>query len=97
MIAAGVGIVLLLVIAFVVMSRGGSKQPQAATAGQVPSVTVVVPGRSQVGRVVTASGPLGARRDQPVVIAHSKLKMVVTLTIHLSSFTIMRLDLRSAV
>ena len=70
MIAAGVAVVLLLVILFVVMSRGGSsKQPQTAAAGQVPSVTVVVPGRSQVGRVVTASGPLGARRDQPVGIA----------------------------
>jgi RND family efflux transporter MFP subunit len=32
-------------------------------------VTVVVPGRSEVGRVVTASGPLAARRDQPVGIA----------------------------
>ena len=30
---------------------------------------MVGPGRSQVGRVVTASGPLGARRDQPVGIA----------------------------
>ena len=70
MIAAGVAIVLLVVVLFVVMSRGGApKQPQGAAAGQVPSVTVVVPGRSQVGRVVTASGPLGARRDQPVGIA----------------------------
>ena len=64
-IAAGIAIVLL-----VVMSRGGSpKAAQNSAAGQVPSVTVVVPGRSQVGRVVTASGPLGARRDQPVGIA----------------------------
>jgi RND family efflux transporter MFP subunit len=29
----------------------------------------VVPGRSQVGRTVTASGPLAAKRDQPVGIA----------------------------
>src|SRR5690348_694980 len=69
-IAAGVAIVLLLVILLVVMGRGGSPKPaQNSAAGQVPSVTVVVPGRSQVGRVVTASGPLGARRDQPVGIA----------------------------
>ena len=40
-----------------------------AGTGQIPSVTVVVPGRSQVGKLVTASGPLGARRDQPVGIA----------------------------
>jgi RND family efflux transporter MFP subunit len=53
-------------------STGGQGAPGAAggaAAGQVPTVTVVVPGRSQVGRVITASGPLGARRDQPVGIA----------------------------
>ena len=33
------------------------------------TVSVIVPGQSQVGRVITASGPLGARRDQPVGIA----------------------------
>ena len=56
----------------VIMGRGGDSKKQAAaaaSAGQIPTVTVVVPGRSQVGRVITASGPLGARRDQPVGIA----------------------------
>ena len=71
---AAVAVVALLVIALAVMlGRGASdkKAPAAAAAGagQVPTVTVVVPGLSQVGRVVTASGPLGARRDQPVGIA----------------------------
>lgn len=37
--------------------------------GQIPSVTVIVPGQSQVARTVTASGALAARRDQPVGIA----------------------------
>ena len=41
----------------------------AAARGQIPTVTVVVPGRSQVARTVTASGALAARRDQPVGIA----------------------------
>ena len=64
----------LFVIGLAVLTgRGANKaQPGAAggaAAGQVPTLTVVVPGRSQVGRVVTASGPLGARRDQPVGIA----------------------------
>ena len=61
----------LFVIGFVALTRGGGDkaQPAAGAAGQIPTVTVVVPGRSQVGRVVTASGPLGARRDQPVGIA----------------------------
>jgi RND family efflux transporter MFP subunit len=45
----------------------------------VPTVTVVVPGRSQVGRVVTASGPLAAKRDQPVGIAGSGGRVVRVL------------------
>ena len=32
-------------------------------------MTVVVPGQSQVARTITASGPLAAKRDQPVGIA----------------------------
>ena len=63
----------LLVVGLFVLTRGGGDKAQpaatAAGAGQMPTVTVVVPGRSQVGRAVTASGPLGARRDQPVGIA----------------------------
>ena len=50
-------------------SSNGTPAAGGAATGQIPSVTVVVPGQSQVGRVVTASGPLGARRDQPVGIA----------------------------
>jgi RND family efflux transporter MFP subunit len=73
-IAAAVGAVLLLVVLFFVFGRGGSDkaaQDAAAAAGQVPSVTVVVPGQTAVGRVITGSGPLSARRDQPIGIAGS--------------------------
>jgi RND family efflux transporter MFP subunit len=61
----------LLVIGLAVLSgRGANKNaPASSSAGQIPTVTVVVPGRSQVGRVVTASGPLAAKRDQPIGIA----------------------------
>jgi len=66
----------LLVIGIAVLtgrgSTGSGGAPGAAagsSAGQIPSVTVVVPGRTEVGRVVTASGPLGAKRDQPIGIA----------------------------
>ena len=72
-IAAAV-VVALLAIALMMMSGGSgeSSAPQAeGGAGQVPTVTVVVPGRSQVARTITASGPLGARRDQPIGIAGS--------------------------
>ena len=64
----------LLVIGIAVIMNRSKKEEAAgaaasAAAGQVPTVTIVVPGQSQIGRVVTASGPLGARRDQPVGIA----------------------------
>ena len=64
--------VLALVLAYMMFSSGGEEQKAADAAGgkgQVPTVTVVVPGRSQVARTVTASGALAARRDQPVGIA----------------------------
>ena len=70
MIAAAAAIALLGLILYLTM--GGEKAPAegaAAGSGQVPTVTVVVPGRSQVGRTITASGPLAARRDQPIGIA----------------------------
>ena len=64
----------LFVIGFAVITGRGAQKaaPGAAggpAAGQIPSVTVVVPGRSSVGRVITASGPLAAKRDQPIGIA----------------------------
>ena len=67
----------LVVIALAVImgkSAGETKDSKAAAAaggqrGQVPTVTVIVPGRSQVARTVVASGPLAAKRDQPIGIA----------------------------
>ena len=72
-IAAAV-IALALIAAFMLMSGGEEAAgPGAAGAagrdGQVPTVTVIVPGRTQVARTITASGALAARRDQPVGIA----------------------------
>lgn len=76
-IAAVIGIVVLAAALFL-FSRGDSGQPQQQGAasgapgagggrgGQVPTVTVVVPGRSEVARIITASGALAARRDQPI-------------------------------
>jgi HlyD family secretion protein len=68
-IAAVLGIA-ILVGAFLLFS-GGEDTPAGgdAAAVQVPTVTVVVPGRSNVARVVTASGALAARHDQPVGVA----------------------------
>jgi RND family efflux transporter MFP subunit len=72
--------VLLVVVAAVMFGRSSTKTVTAAAgAGQIPTVTVIVPGRSQVGRVITASGPLAAKRDQPVGIAGSGGKVVRVL------------------
>jgi multidrug efflux pump subunit AcrA (membrane-fusion protein) len=71
-IGAVVVLALLALGIALMMGRGGDKAESAAAAkgaGQVPTVTVIVPGSSQVTRVITASGALGAKRDQPVGIA----------------------------
>lgn len=69
-IIAAVVAIVALVAAFLLLSGGGKSPADGdAAAVQVPTVTVVVPGRSDVARVVTASGPLAARHDQPVGVA----------------------------
>ena len=77
---------LLLLIAGItalVISRSATRSKEAAaaaaSAGQVPTVTVVVPGQSQVARTITASGPLGAKRDQPIGVAGSGGRVVSVL------------------
>ncbi len=70
-IAAAVAAILVAVLLAMMMGGGDKKEPAAAGggAGQAPTVTVVVPGRSEVARTISASGPLAARRDQPIGIA----------------------------
>jgi RND family efflux transporter MFP subunit len=71
-IGAAVAALVIVAIALMMMMRGGKDEAATAAAasgkGQIPTVTVVVPGRSQVARTVTASGALAAQRDQPVGI-----------------------------
>jgi HlyD family secretion protein len=67
-------IALIVLGAAMMMGRNATATKSAAAeaggkgAGQVPTVTVVVPGRSAVARTVAASGPLAAKRDQPIGI-----------------------------
>lgn len=78
-IIAAAAIALAALAIALLMSRGhkgsATSDSSAASAtasgkgGQVPTVTVVVPGRSQIAKTITASGALGARRDQPIGIA----------------------------
>src|SRR4051794_1318670 len=73
-IIAAVVILALLALGLTLAMRGGGEKPGGAAAGgkgtgQVPTVSVIVPGSSQVTRMIVASGALGAKRDQPVGIA----------------------------
>ena len=73
-------IAVLVLGAAMIMGRSGTKPTQAAGgAGQIPSVSVVVPGQTQVARDITASGPLAAKRDQPIGIAGSGGRVVRVL------------------
>ncbi|HEY5711951.1 MAG TPA: efflux RND transporter periplasmic adaptor subunit [Allosphingosinicella sp.] len=66
-------VVLLLVAVAAVFMLGGSGEkaaaPKAGEGQQLPSVTVIVPGRQDVPAMISATGSLGARRDMPVGIA----------------------------
>lgn len=80
----GAVVALVVIAAVLIMVMGGSgekgaSQAAAGGAGQVPTVTVIVPGRSQVGQTISASGPLAAKRDQPVGIAGSGGRVVRVL------------------
>jgi len=75
-IVGAVMVALALIFAYMMFSGGDDAAAPGTAAGagggrggQIPSVTVVVPGRSDVARTITASGALAARRDQPVGIA----------------------------
>jgi HlyD family secretion protein len=78
-IAVAVIIALIAIGAFVMLRRGGDAPNPSAAASQIPTVTVIVPGRSEVGRVITASGPLAAKRDEQVGIAGNGGRVVRVL------------------
>jgi RND family efflux transporter MFP subunit len=82
-IAAVVILGLLAIGVAVMMSRSASEkkaaEAAAASAGQVPNVTIIVPGMTSVGRSIVSSGPLAAKRDQPVGIAGSGGRVVRVL------------------
>jgi len=80
----GAIVALVAIAAVLFMVMGGNKDEKAAadaaaSGGQVPTVSVIVPGRSQVAGMITASGPLAAKRDQQVGIAGSGGRVVRVL------------------
>ena len=62
-------VVVLLVIAGIAFAIFGRHKPENKTVEQLPLVSVVVPGRSSVARIVSATGSLAARREMPVGVA----------------------------
>ena len=62
----GGGLLLLVAIAALYLSKRGTDAETADTALMVPHVTVVIPGSSEVTAVVNAVGTLAARREMPV-------------------------------
>lgn len=71
-IIAVVVVALLAVAALFMMGGGGGEKaaaPKAGAEGQsLPAVTVIVPGRRDVARTISATGSLAAQRDMPVGI-----------------------------
>lgn len=76
MMIIGAGLVALVALALAFLMMGGEEKaaPTAAGAengrgGQVPTVSVVVPGRQVVSRSIRTTGTLAARVDMPVGVA----------------------------
>ena len=61
--------VLLLAFAFMHGKKEGAATAQAGSTEQLPTVSVIVPGRQTVERPINATGTLAARVDMPVGIA----------------------------
>lgn len=72
-IIAVVAVAVLAVLAFMMLGGGGDDKTKVAVkakgAEQAPAVTVIVPGRQQVARIISATGTLAARRDMQVGVA----------------------------
>jgi RND family efflux transporter MFP subunit len=74
MMIAAVGLIVVVLLVAYFMMRGG-EEGAAGTAGaqgnkgQVPTVTVIAPGRDTVERSISATGSLAARVDMPVGVA----------------------------
>jgi RND family efflux transporter MFP subunit len=71
---AAVGLIVIILLAAYFMMRAGDEGAAGAggpqgNKGQVPTVTVIAPGRDTVERSISATGSLAARVDMPVGVA----------------------------
>lgn len=67
-IGGALALVVLALAAWFFLGRGGPAAP-AGDNKVVPAVSVIVPGRQTVERVISATGTLAARREMPVGVA----------------------------
>ena len=66
-IIGGIALALILLAAWLMMRSGGDGPAAGdAAASQVPTVTVIAPGRTTVEGTISATGTLAARRELPV-------------------------------
>ncbi len=81
----GAALVAAVAILLALMMFSGGKEPASdangagAASGQLATVSVAVPGRTSAARIITATGAIAARRDQPIGIAGSGGKVVRVL------------------
>jgi HlyD family secretion protein len=85
-VAVVAAVLVLLLAAYFLFGRGGGDQTKVAvgvkageSAEAAPAVSVVVPGRRQVARTISATGQLAARYDMPVGIPGEGGKVVSVL------------------
>jgi len=83
-ILAIVALLVLVAVAYFMYGRGGGDTKVAVKAGgesaeAAPAVSVVVPGRQQVARTISATGQLAARYDMPVGVPGEGGKVVSVL------------------
>ena len=84
-ILAIVAVLVLLIAAYMMFGRGGDETKVAVKAGggesaeAAPAVSVIVPGRQQVARTISATGQLAARYDMPVGVPGEGGKIVSVL------------------
>lgn len=66
-----IAVVVVIGLVYFLSSGGEEKKAAAppARGSQIPTVTVEVPGRQQVGRIISATGTLAAKVDMPVGVA----------------------------
>ena len=64
-----IGLVLIAIVLVWALFLRGHAKPDVAPVEQVPSVSVVVPGRRTIDRDLSANGSLAAKREMPVGVA----------------------------